>query len=149
MAKDVHTEHCCIVHGCKYGQDDECTVVQKRQPQSYPCEYCSDKGLDPSKGTPETSIFNFKIGHYYKYIRPHKESNPALLYTMGFLNNAAGDNILVCDIHMCSNFMQTMKLELVSSIQGVKVIKQSEWEEITKEEFDRLKIEYDKEIKGQ
>lgn len=42
--KDVHTEHCCKWHGCKYAYDEleekECTVIQGA-PQSYPCEYCS------------------------------------------------------------------------------------------------------------
>lgn len=38
--KDVHTEHCCIVHGCKYGKDDVCTVTTKTAPQSHPCESC-------------------------------------------------------------------------------------------------------------
>ncbi len=37
--KDVHTEHCCAVHGCKYG-DEDCTVVEKLRPQSYLCEDC-------------------------------------------------------------------------------------------------------------
>lgn len=38
--KDVHTEHCCIVHGCKYGNDSECTVTSVGVRQSYPCEMC-------------------------------------------------------------------------------------------------------------
>jgi len=38
--KDVHTEHCCIVHGCKYGEDDTCPVTTGQKPQSYPCEDC-------------------------------------------------------------------------------------------------------------
>lgn len=42
MKKDVHTEHCCLVHGCKYG-DSDCTVVAKIAPQSYVCEIC---GMD-------------------------------------------------------------------------------------------------------
>ena len=36
---DVHTEHCCIDHGCKYG-DDNCTIVTGTKVQSYPCEEC-------------------------------------------------------------------------------------------------------------
>jgi hypothetical protein len=40
MMKDVHTEHCCLQHGCKYGKDDICTVVTRKAPQSYPCEMC-------------------------------------------------------------------------------------------------------------
>lgn len=37
--KDVHTEHCCYVHGCKYN-DEDCTVVSGFKKQSYPCEDC-------------------------------------------------------------------------------------------------------------
>src|SRR5688500_14647042 len=33
--KDVHTEHCCVRHGCKYGKDDTCTVVQKVSTPSF------------------------------------------------------------------------------------------------------------------
>ncbi len=40
--KDVHTEHCCSTHGCKYGDDENCTVESGRAPQSFPCEYCID-----------------------------------------------------------------------------------------------------------
>lgn len=43
IATDVHTEHCCAVpvHGCKYGDDETCTVVTGLRPQSYLCEDCS------------------------------------------------------------------------------------------------------------
>lgn len=37
--KDVHTEHCCIAHGCKYGNKD-CSVVTGKKEQSFPCEVC-------------------------------------------------------------------------------------------------------------
>lgn len=43
--KDVHTEHCCILHGCKYGKDDKCTVMLRKAKQGYPCEYCDEKGI--------------------------------------------------------------------------------------------------------
>lgn len=33
---DVHTEHCCKEHGCKYG-DAECTVTTGKKPQSFEC----------------------------------------------------------------------------------------------------------------
>jgi len=36
---DVHTEHCCVIHGCKYGHDT-CTVVTGEHRQSGPCEEC-------------------------------------------------------------------------------------------------------------
>jgi hypothetical protein len=38
--RNVHTEHCCIVHGCKYG-DHDCPVQTKKQQQSSECEACS------------------------------------------------------------------------------------------------------------
>jgi hypothetical protein len=38
--RDVHTEHCCARHGCKYGDDKTCPVVLKKKTQSYPCENC-------------------------------------------------------------------------------------------------------------
>ena len=39
LQKDVHTEHCCFIHGCKYG-DKDCTVTTKKARQSYLCELC-------------------------------------------------------------------------------------------------------------
>lgn len=40
--RDVHTEHCCLIHGCKYAYED-CTVVSEEKVQSYPCEWCDDE----------------------------------------------------------------------------------------------------------
>lgn len=37
--KCVHTEHCCVQHGCKYG-DEDCPVTNKQKLQSYECEDC-------------------------------------------------------------------------------------------------------------
>jgi hypothetical protein len=50
MAKrklDAHTEHCCLQHGCKYGNKD-CSVVRKRsrRKQSHPCEACESSKND-------------------------------------------------------------------------------------------------------
>ena len=39
--KDVHTEHCCQIHGCKYGERLFCSVSALGVPQSYPCEWCA------------------------------------------------------------------------------------------------------------
>jgi hypothetical protein len=38
--RDVHTEHCCVIHGCKYGKEDECTVSTGAKAQSFKCELC-------------------------------------------------------------------------------------------------------------
>lgn len=34
---DVHTRHCCKRCGCKYGDDDRCSVVQGFAEQEHPC----------------------------------------------------------------------------------------------------------------
>ena len=46
--RDVHTEHCCVTHGCKYSQAD-CPVVSGMKKQTHPCEDCVDD-------TPATSV---------------------------------------------------------------------------------------------
>ena len=38
--KDIHTQHCCKIHGCKYN-DDECSVWNKIKNQSFRCEDCT------------------------------------------------------------------------------------------------------------
>ena len=35
----VHTEHCCVIHGCKYC-DSHCPVELGKKKQSYMCEMC-------------------------------------------------------------------------------------------------------------
>lgn len=40
--KDVHTEHCCSIHGCKYS-DDDCPVATGKKVQSFPCEACGEE----------------------------------------------------------------------------------------------------------
>jgi hypothetical protein len=40
--KDVHTEHCCKAHGCKYGDGQLCPVESGAKPQSFPCEACDE-----------------------------------------------------------------------------------------------------------
>jgi hypothetical protein len=39
--KNVHTEHCCVIHGCKYG-DPDCPVENRRQRQTHLCEWCDN-----------------------------------------------------------------------------------------------------------
>lgn len=40
--KNVHTRHCCKTHGCKYGDDDCCTVQTTPHP-GVRCELCENK----------------------------------------------------------------------------------------------------------
>lgn len=40
----VHRTHCCILHGCKYG-DSDCPVFCRVVIQKYPCENCDNIGV--------------------------------------------------------------------------------------------------------
>lgn len=40
---DIHTNHCCKNrHGCKYGEDDFCSVVQGHADGKFECDLCED-----------------------------------------------------------------------------------------------------------
>lgn len=41
----VHVSHCCVLHGCKYG-DKDCPVVTGEVEQEYLCESCGVEGLE-------------------------------------------------------------------------------------------------------
>lgn len=36
----THTEHCCVDHGCKYGDSELCPVYRKEKRQNFTCPYC-------------------------------------------------------------------------------------------------------------
>jgi DNA-directed RNA polymerase subunit RPC12/RpoP len=40
----VHKTHCCVLHGCKYG-DSDCPVTSGEIKQSYICEDCDNIGI--------------------------------------------------------------------------------------------------------
>lgn len=40
MASNVHTTHCCVLHGCKYC-DEDCPVANGLQEQEYSCDDCA------------------------------------------------------------------------------------------------------------
>lgn len=51
MGIGVHLTHCCVIHGCKYG-DKDCPVADGTEQQEYCCETCDvyDKCIKtPSK----------------------------------------------------------------------------------------------------
>ena len=51
----VHRRHCCIKHGCKYG-DDNCPVVKGEVKQDGPCWVCYvEEGYEPKPG-PDKSV---------------------------------------------------------------------------------------------
>jgi len=50
----VHVEHCCSIHGCKYG-DRDCPVKLGNKKQAYPCEWCALAEEEVSEVLPEWS----------------------------------------------------------------------------------------------
>jgi hypothetical protein len=50
--KNVHTEHCCAIHGCKY-KDNDCPVVNRVLKQSFLCEDCD---ADIRDGVPPIAL---------------------------------------------------------------------------------------------
>jgi|ERR1017187_1222748 hypothetical protein len=36
----IHLSHCCLKHGCKYGDGDDCPVESGEMTQEYRCEQC-------------------------------------------------------------------------------------------------------------
>lgn len=55
--QDVHTEHCCAIHGCKYAASlIDCTVLAGT-PQSHPCETCLEEGYWIEKYPDEPGFF--------------------------------------------------------------------------------------------
>jgi len=57
--KDVHTEHCCYRHGCKYGKDD-CSVETGEKEQSHPCEQCCEEAADPIRSALQSFVDDFE-----------------------------------------------------------------------------------------
>lgn len=52
----VHKTHCCVIHGCKYG-DEDCPVVGGEIEQQYTCEYCDFDGI---KSIQELKEYKYK-----------------------------------------------------------------------------------------
>jgi len=61
MTSDVHTEHCCSEHGCKYSDGALCTVETGQKPQSHPCESC--EGILPPLNGNTKCINDWNMRH--------------------------------------------------------------------------------------
>lgn len=83
VKKDVHTEHCCIAHGCKY-MDKKCTVTTRKKPQSGRCYDCYEDGFDviPNDGRSMNAedfdllreiINKGRYGQPYKHLLPEMQ----------------------------------------------------------------------------
>ena len=95
---DVHTSHCCVRHGCKYGKKS-CTVTRLELEQEYPCEYCEKYGeggevvgpepiLKGRQGVlDEIMVFNLGIDRFEELIR--QEQNQFVLKRLKGMTTAA------------------------------------------------------------
>jgi hypothetical protein len=74
--KDVHTEHCCILHGCKY-RDEDCTVTTRKARQSYDCEECEGDQVEVT----DEMITRAKKQYFetIKYWAPESLYNPEMV----------------------------------------------------------------------
>lgn len=48
-----HETHCCIIHGCKYGENDACPVYLAKVKQKFLCQICFDFVYNEIKTTSE------------------------------------------------------------------------------------------------
>lgn len=65
----VHAGHCCVIHGCKYG-DSDCPVVNKKIKQHYLCEECNMEGITNLEFLQKIAEAKFNIGDvviHYKF----------------------------------------------------------------------------------
>ncbi len=62
----VHSTHCCLEHGCKYG-DEDCPVVSGREIQEFRCEKCC-----VDYGFLAQSSIELPKGTYYHPLGPPK-----------------------------------------------------------------------------
>ncbi len=79
---DVHTEHCCLQHGCKYC-DAKCPVVLRQKSQSHPCESCDFDKEDGLKlfevrwsstlSKRSSGYFNYVDAlNFFEYLKSHE-----------------------------------------------------------------------------
>lgn len=69
----VHTRHCCIVHGCKYGEYDTCPVCIGYAKQEHLCEWCSEDEIQ--KEMSEEQLWNKVNKTFIKENRKLKLNN--------------------------------------------------------------------------
>lgn len=84
--KDVHTEHCCSKHGCKY-LDANCTVLTGKGKQAYPCESCNEdaqiaaKHSDPSEEEARlcAAVVDAALAWRAAVVDPNADEDPIVL----------------------------------------------------------------------
>ena len=84
----THRTHCCVIHGCKYG-DSDCPVVNKEVMQEYLCEDCNNDYLGTKTTFAEIEeVFN----------SPFEQTEP---YTVMEKLHVIEENKCIYNIHYC------------------------------------------------
>lgn len=96
--KDVHTEHCCKYHGCKYGEE-ECSVVTGLKEQSFPCERCED----------DKQEFDYQSKLFFDFIK----NNLTISCNKNYGSYGSGD---YTEIMLHLKNPETGKYEVISSV---------------------------------
>lgn len=60
MNEGVHRTHCCVIHGCKYG-DVDCPVEYGIIEQDYPCQDCNGVYPNASDNLFNESFYNWLL----------------------------------------------------------------------------------------
>ena len=74
----VHQTHCCLTHGCKYG-NEECPVISGEVVQTYPCEECHNM-TEETKPTASQTMTKIAL-------LPGILEAATLLYELGLIND--------------------------------------------------------------
>lgn len=65
---NVHRTHCCIMHYCKYG-DDDCPVTTGEILQDHLCEFCKDTFFNQDHKIPDFTMDDIKK----RYIKKNRK----------------------------------------------------------------------------
>lgn len=107
--KCVHTEHCCIYNGCKYG-DDDCPVWLGLKPQSYP--YCDGGYTYPMPIEDAQELVTPEmLAERRKLITPPKSEGSMnqlhrLIFAKFKFTRSAGDELSYRDYTRISQYIQ-------------------------------------------
>ena len=70
----VHESHCCIHHGCKYG-NEECPVVSGEIKQLYPCEDCQNEEMEFEYEAKDILKDSISLHYYLEKLLVHARNN--------------------------------------------------------------------------
>lgn len=87
----IHSTHCCVIHGCKYG-DKDCPVVNTNISQVHPCEDCYTLSYEYEGNyilTARESLTNVPVNQVVFRTLAGKER----MYHYVFVHKSAGNDV--------------------------------------------------------